>query len=244
MNNQNQKPISEEIIAKIKTKGVKMHPRIYFIVKTIFLALTVAGFSLMVLYFASFTVFSMRASGTWFMPKFGFPGIKIFLSSLPLLPISMVIILIIVLEIISKRFNFIYRRPIIYSLLVISIFAIAGGFLLEKMPFHSSIFLKAQRENMPGIGNFYRNSGAHPRKETGFGVVILVTDNGFLIQSPDSQTTTIITTKETRLPPDESITEGDIIVILGKPENGTIKAFEIHEIKENFNFFPPPPPPL
>jgi len=239
--NQNQESIGQAVLAKIKKEGVKMHPRIYFVARAVFLAFVIVFAVLLILYFASFAVFSLRASGAWFLPRFGGPGLKIFFASLPWIPILIVGAAIVLLEMLAKRFNLVYRRPIVYSLLAIIVVAIIGGFLLEKIPFHSRIFIRSQNENLPGIGGFYREFGAPQPRDARFGIVVSPAESKFLIQAPDNETTTVTYTKETRIPGGYVIKEGDKVSVLGKLVNGILEAFEIREVKGDFRFFPPPP---
>jgi hypothetical protein len=243
--NQNQKSISQDILNKIKKEQVKMRPRLYFIAKTILLAVAFIVTILFILYITSFIVFSLRASGTLFLPRFGSPGIKIFWLSLPWVPILIAGGAVILLELLAKRFNLVYRRPIIYSFLAILALAIIGGFLLEKAPLHSKIFMRAQKEPMHGIGEFYRQFGAPQPKNARFGAVLSISKNSFIIQSPNNETTTIIIKDDTRMPPEYTLKEGDKVSVLGKFINGSLEAFDVREVKGDFHFFtfPPPVPP-
>jgi hypothetical protein len=243
MEEQNQKSIGAAVFEKIKSGQVKMHPKIYFVLKSVLAVLAVVIFVLFILYLVSFIIFSLRASGTWFMPRFGFPGLKIFFISLPWVPIAIAGVLVVLLEVLAKRFNFIYRKPIIYSFLGIVLIAIVGGFLLEKTPLHSILFSKARERDLPGIGSIYREFGSPRTKDGQMGTVIIELENGYIIQRPDGGTTTVIVTEKTRTPKDETIEEGDNIIVIGKSEDGQVEAFEIREIKEDFDFFPPGPPP-
>jgi len=114
--------ISDKIFNKIKKEQIKMRPKIYFILKAVLIALTTLLVAFFVLFLVSFIFFNLRASGAWFLPRFGLPVIGIFFKSLPWLLILITIILIGVLEILVKRFSFAYRRPILYSILFIIIF--------------------------------------------------------------------------------------------------------------------------
>jgi hypothetical protein len=241
MNNQNQEPISQEVLAKIKSQGIKMRPRFYFIARTALFALVAIFAILIILYFASFIFFSLRASGAWFLPRFGGSGIKILLISLPWIPILIAVAAIILLEALAKRFNLVYRRPIVYSFLTIIALAIVGGFLLEKTPFHSKIFMRAQNERLAGLGDFYRQFGAPQPRGTRFGVVLSARENKFLMRAPNNEMTTVIYTKGTRIPDGYIIKEGDKVSVLGKLINGILEAFEIRQVRGEFNFFPTGP---
>src|SRR3989339_1207086 len=103
--------LSKKVLDKVQRGEVKMKPKTYFVSRTvgvIFLALLTA---FLVLFLASFIFFNLRASGAWFLPQFGFSTIGIFFKSLPWLLILIALILIVVLEILVKRFSFAYRRP-------------------------------------------------------------------------------------------------------------------------------------
>jgi hypothetical protein len=244
MEEQNQKSMGAAVFEKIKNGQVKMHPRIYFVLKSILAVFAIVFSVLFILYLVSFIIFSLRASGTWFMPKFGFPGLKIFFAHLPWILIVVAAAFVVLLEVFAKRFNFIYRKPILYSFLSILLMAMIGGFLLEKTPLHSVLFSKARAGNFPGMGYIYREFGGAPKMREGqLGVIITVFENGYIIEKPDGVTTTITTTGKTRIhDEEESIIEGDKIVVMGMPTSEGVEAFEIREIKEDLNFFPPHPP--
>lgn len=245
MNNQeqNQNSISQEVLAKIKKEGVKMRPKFYFIFKAILWILAFTATTIFILYITSFVVFSLRASGAWFLPRFGFSGIKLFWLSLPWVPILIAGGAIILLEVLAKHFNWVWRRPIVYSFVIILVLAVVGGFLLEKSSLHSQIFMKAQKEPLPGIGNFYRQFGAPQSKNAHFGEILSINDNGFVIQMPDNKTITVIYTEKTRIPSDFTPEEGKRVSVIGRLVNGLFEAFDIREIKEEFRFFNTPPHP-
>jgi hypothetical protein len=238
-NVQQKNSISDKIIDKIKSGDIKMKPRISFVLKMALLALGAFFLFFFIIYLVSFIIFSLRTSGVLFLPRFGFHGLGILFGSLPWVLVLIVAILIVALEIFSKRFTFIYRRPIIYSLLIIIVLALAIGFLIERTPFHSSLFLSARDRHLPVMGPFYRNLGAPPIHNVNRGIVSEITDNGFKIETSCGETLVIIVNPQTHLYPEEKIEVGDEIVILGERNDGTVQSFEIHEIEKDFNLFPP-----
>ena len=239
MNNQEQKNhISNKVLDKIKSGEVKMRPKIYFVFRTILLVLGVLVSILSLIYLASFIIFSLRASGILFLPKFGFPGIGIFLNSLPWILILIVVILIIVLEIFTKRFTFVYRRPILYSLLIIVFIVILGSFIIDRTPFHAGLFWRAQEGRLPAIGSVYRDIGVPKADNVHRGIVSETLEDGFAIETPRGELLVIVITSETRFLPEADIEEGDIVVIMGDKDNSTIEAFGIRKIKEGFDIFP------
>ena len=231
--------ISDKIIDKIKSGDIKMKPRISFILKMALMGLGAFFLFLFIIYLVSFIIFSLRTSGVLFLPRFGFHGIGILFGSLPWVLVLIVAILIVALEIFSKRFTSVYRRPIICSLLAIIVLALAIGFLIERTPFHSNLFLSARDRHLPVMGPFYRNFGAPPIHNVHRGIVSEIIDNGFKIETPREETLTIIIAPETRILSDETIKQGDEVVIFGERSDGTVNAFEIRQIEKDFNLFPP-----
>ena len=237
-NNSQKSLITGKVLEKIKNGKIKMRPKIYFILKAILVGLGVAVIAIFILYLISFIVFTLRMSGIWFAPGFGFYGVKIFLVSLPWLLILIAIILIIVLEILVKYFSFAYRRPILYSVLSIIMLVLLGSFALSQTKIHPYLFQKSQEKHLPVAGKFYRDFGAGKFRNAHRGVVSEITEKGFKIETPDNETLNIIITPETRFPFGKDIKENDSIMILGGRDNGAVRAFGIRKVDDNLNYFP------
>jgi len=238
-NNDSQKSlITGKVLEKIKSGKIKMRPKIYFILKAILVGLSVAVIAIFILYLISFIVFTLRMSGIWFAPGFGFYGVKIFLFSLPWILISIAIILIIVLEILVKHFSFAYRRPILYSILGIITLVLLGSFALSQIKIHPYLFQKSQERHLPVAGKFYRDFGAGKFRNAHRGIVSEITDNGFFIETRHNETLNIIITPETRFPFGKDIKENDSVMILGERDNCTVRAFGVRKVDDNLNNFP------
>jgi hypothetical protein len=238
MINQRKKSISGNVLDKIQSGRIKMRPKIYFILKSIFIVISIFIIALFILYLISFITFSMRASGAWYLLPFGSPGIKATFTLAPWLLISLGVVLIIVLEILVKHFSFAYRRPVLYSLLVIMIFAFLGSSVIGKTKLHSGLFQRAQEGRLSVIGEMYRNFGMPKLKNVHRGIVSEITDSGFFIETPRGEILTIIIAAETHFPSEAAVQGGDAVVVLGERENSTIHAFGVREINDELNIFP------
>jgi hypothetical protein len=237
-NNSQKSLITGKVLEKIKSGRVKMRPKAHFVLKTALVALGFILIILFLLYLISFIVFTLRMSGIWFAPGFGFYGIKIFLFSLPWLLILIAIILIIVLEILVKYFSFAYRRPILYSILGIIALVFLGSFVINQTKIHPCLFQKAQERNLPVAGKFYRDFGAGKFRNAHRGVVSETTEKGFKIETPRNETLNIIITPETRFPFGKDIEENDNVMILGERDNCTVRAFGVRKVDDNLNNLP------
>ncbi|PIP23211.1 MAG: hypothetical protein COX90_03985 [Candidatus Nealsonbacteria bacterium CG_4_10_14_0_2_um_filter_38_17] len=236
-NNQQQNSISDIVLNKIKSGGVKMRPKIYFVLKTILIIFGTAVLTLLILFLVSFIVFAMRASGTLFLPSFGVFGLRILFISLPWFLIFATVISVILMEILAKHFAIVYRRPIVYSILFIIILVLLGGIIIERTRFHPSLFWRSQEKRLPIMGGFYRDPSITRLQNVHRGIISEITSNGFLIKKPDNQMLTIIVTPDTQFLPGREIKEGEAVVVMGRREDDTVYAFGIRRIEDQFNMF-------
>jgi len=237
MNDQQQKSIKDTVLGKIKSREVKMRPQYYFVLKTALVILSIFFVALFVLYLVSLIAFILRASGIWFLPGLGFSGMKVFLTSLPWVLILIAVASIVVLEMFAKRFTFVYRRPIFYSIFIIIIFVILGSFIIEKTRFHSDLFWKAKENSLPVAGKLYRDFDVNKFKEVHRGAILEITEDGFYLEKPDGQTLNIVITSDTKLLFKKEIEKGNQAVVMGKECNGVIYALVVKKVNDNAKFF-------
>ncbi|TRZ48637.1 MAG: hypothetical protein D4S01_10000 [Dehalococcoidia bacterium] len=229
--------ISNKVFNKIKKGQIKMRPKIYFILRAVLIALMTLLVALFVLFLVSFILFNLRASGAWFLPGFGFGAMGILVKSLPWLLIVIALTLVIILELLVKHFSFSYRRPILYSILGIIIFALLGSFAISRTHLHSDFFWKAQERKLPMMGGFYRGFGMPRLGDVHYGIISEIIDNGFYLETAEGEILTILATSTIHSPLGPGIKEGDRVVILGKRDDGVVQSFGVRKVDEQFEIF-------
>lgn len=221
-----------QILEKIKKGGVKMKPRFYFILKGIFFFgffALILGFSFL---FCSFIHFHLVSSGIWYLPRFGVLGFLVFLKSLPWILIALAIFLILILEILSRKFSFSFKRPILFSLLAIIFIIFLGSFLIVKTEIHPKLFLKANEKNfLPPISPIYLKYGIPKYKEFHRGVIEKVSTSSIFLKKLNGELLEI-EIKEPFL--SEKFREGEGIMIFDKEKNGKPKELKIKKINDKF----------
>ena len=244
INNQEQKSIKERILEKIKSGEVKMRPKIYFVLKAILIVggiFLVAGF---IIFLISFIHFHLRASGLWYLPAFGPRGFLTAFRFLPWILVFLSLALILILEILAKRFSFVWRRPMLYSLLIIIFVVLIGGFIIGKTAFHPRLFFQAREGKLPLMAPIYQEFGMPKFEDVHRGVVEKLTENGFLLRKADNELLTIILSSNTQFPFGKEVKEGDSVVVMGKRDDSTILAIGVRKIDDQFRIFerqlPPP----
>jgi len=240
MNDQEKKSISEKVLKQIKSGKTKMRPKVYFVAKTILIVLGILLLSLSLFFLISFIMFSLRSTGVWYLPRFGFPALHTFFFSLPWLLILMGLALIVVLEILVNRFSFSYRRPLVYSLLGVIITVTLGSFLLQRSQMHSVLFRQVRDGRLPLTGQLYRNFGMRKFREVHHGLISEITEDALIIETVRREKLRIIVTSKTRLPSGTGIQQEDVVVVFGKRDDHTVEAIEIQKVDDSLNIFQSP----
>ncbi len=223
MENEQKKPIKENILAAISSGRVTMRPRWHFVLRAVLLVLGVTLAALAVLYLGSFIAFSLRQTGVWLAPGFGSHGWFVFFRSLPWLLIGGAILFLVVLEVLVRRFSFAHREPLIYLTIGILAVAIAGSVFI--IPLQRAAFRAARRDHMPFPGQFYLDFGAPHFLDIHRGTVMSRDGNQFVLQDPAGMQVTVLVASDTRMGPDDAgFGPGDTVVVFGHQEGSTVYA--------------------
>ena len=224
--------IGRTLQQQIRAGTIKMKPRLYFVLMgALYIVSAVVVFGT-ALYLVSFIVFILKANGILTLPYFGIRGFGILASSLPWLLIILIIILVIVLELLGKHFSFVYRWPLLYSMLGIVIFVLAFGIVAGHSPLHYAVLSQAQNRTLPFGGPLYRHYGTMHLRDAHIGTVLERATSTLVIQDRSGALYTIILSPERRYPL-RGIEPDDIVMVIGSRTDGTIQAIGVREIKRD-----------
>ncbi len=182
--------ITDQVIEAISGGQVKIRPKWQVLVKSGLVILICVLLAIVLFYLESFIIFSLRHTGIILLPTFGPRGWLAFLLYLPWLLILLSLILILVLEVLLRRYSLAYHRPLLYSLLVILVGAGFIGYLLA--PCHQTIYRVASENRLPLAGHFYRDLDNRDFSGVRHGVMVSVSGTNFVIQSWDGATSSVI----------------------------------------------------
>ena len=192
--------IEREVLIAIASGKVKMRPRWQFILQAALLLTGAAILLFALLYLVSFIIFILHETGAWFVPAFGMRGWFALFLRLPWTLIGLVVIFIVVLELLVRRYAFAYHRPLLASALTIVGIVLIGGALISATRFHSQLFDFARHNGLPVIGGMYRGYGMPGFDDIHRGQIVAMTTGTFVFQEDDGDTSTVILTPVTRLP--------------------------------------------
>ncbi len=231
----NEKPISQKVISRIEKGELKMRPRVYFIAKTILIAGFLALVFLLALYFGSLIIFVLRINDIFLFHGMGFQATRNVLLSFPWYLVLLVIGLVILVELIAKRFNFVYRKPLIVSLLIILTLVFLSSFLVEKSSLHYSFFRLAEQERLPLAGRMYRDLGNLEIENVYFGKILEKKDNLWIMELDSGEEVGLKITEKTRgRRVFSEIKEGNKVIVIGKLEDGLIDVGSFKRIERRF----------
>jgi hypothetical protein len=237
MNNPQQHSLRDNVLKVIESGRIKMRPKWQFVTQTILFIIGIILVVFTMLFLASFIVFMLRQTGVWFVPGFGLQGFGVFLASLPWVLVVIAVIFIGLLEILIRRYSFIYGQPLMRSAFGVIALAVIGGIIIGFTSFHQNLFDRAENGQLPFAGPLYEQFGQPPQNVT-VGKITQITDAGYQIQGPRGENFSVVVTPGTQLPPENNLKIGDLIVILGQRQQGNIQAIGIQKPGN----LPPPPP--
>ncbi len=241
--NQDENKIKHDVLRAIESGEVKQRSRRYFVLRGALIGVGIGLVLLALLYLASFVLFILRQTGVWFVPAFGLRGWFSFLRSAPWLLIGLMVLFIILLEVLVRRYSFAYREPLAFSVLGIVLVATAGGFLLFETSLHRALFSAAQRRTLPApIANLYHNFGAERLDDVHTGIILATTSEGFIIQEfCCSATDSVVIASDTQLPAEAGFAPSDTVIVFGLEASDSIHAVGIRKAGSDILWIAPPP---
>lgn len=249
---QNQPSLKYRVLAAARRGDITMRPRWHFVLKGTLIGVGTLLTLLTLLYIASFVVFSLRQTGAWFVPVFGSGGWFAFFRAIPWFLVLFGVLFVALLELLVRRYSFVYRKPLLYALLGMLLVSVAVG--VVAAPLHRGLFRAARRSPPPIVGSFYHDLGLQRFPDVHRGVIVggdpddstslgiardrslttggstTISLGGFLIEDPGGMRWTVHMGPRTRLPFGAEFEPGDTVVIFGPEHGGVIEAFGAREL--------------
>lgn len=218
--------IKSTILEFVEKNNITMIPRWKIILYSL---LGIGGlfFTFLALVFmVSLIVFVLSKYGFIYMPLFGMGALTESLQALPLLLFICTLALICLVEILARRYAFSFRKPVLITLLGVTLIATFIGFLVALSPLHTEVRSYARDHKIGFVLRQYDRPG--PRDATMLrGVVIATTSGAVTIQLFNDATTTVYasTTREQIMLP----ALGDDVIVFGRMVGGTFEAVGIRQ---------------
>jgi len=219
--------IKYKILKEIGEGRGKITPRYVFLLRKILLFLAIILLSLILFFLISLLVYSIQESQLNLLFGLGLRGLKIFLISLPWILITIIGLLFFTVHKLLREKGSGYHKPVLYTLLIVLIISIGGGFAIAKSPMHQKIAEAAARNNLQKVSNIYNNYAKRQMKGAFIGKVLEAQEKKIKIRELEGQDLDIELQSFQKKP-----IKDDTVIILGVKKNGAIKAIKIRQIKK------------
>lgn len=155
-----------------------------------------------------------------------------------LLVIIAIINLVLALKLL-RNYELSYKKPLVYSILIVTALAIVGSSFLTLSGIHRHFVENNNPRNPSLAGNLYRRyTMHHPTDKITVGTIIEFVPTGFRLQDPEDEYIYVNILPETQFPDRVVFMEGDHVVVLGKRYNQNITAIGVRKIPENLIYLP------
>ncbi len=128
-----------------------------------------------------------------------------------------------------------YRKPIVYSLLIVLAFVMAGSLIEDNLKFHERFSDYAGRRGMSMFGPFYSNFLDQEQGEIHMGVIATSTNDGFILKTPNEGDLDVVVTSETKISRDLSLIENIAVVVFGERTENVVQAVGIKKVGDGNN---------
>lgn len=223
---------SREVLNRISEEELKQISRINFLIKEILVVLGVVLGLFLAVFLFSLALFQLRLSGLWFAGRFGIPALAPLLVGLPWLLLLIVGVLALGLETLLKRFGFCYRRPLVYSFLIVTVSVVGAGFAVEKARLHQYLFDTMQSRKVPASGILYKR--LQPSGPVYLGYISTITPAEFVLAGLEGKSVRVFVTNQTATPQMKQLETGDFVLVLGSPVPEGVLAKGVRLVDDEF----------
>jgi len=174
--------------------------------------------------------------------SFGNNGILAFLESFPYIPLIASIVLIILAEILLKRFDISYRAPLLVGIGLLIAIPLVGGVVMKHSGVNEAIERRVEEGHMPPLKPFFGNKPV-VRDHAIVGIIKNSTSENIGVDVEGSDINIIISDK-THIPPRATFIVGQWIRAIGKLNGSIFYADVIENLSShrderlNFNQLP------
>jgi uncharacterized membrane protein YcgQ (UPF0703/DUF1980 family) len=232
------------VLEQIRKGEISMRPRWHFVLKSSLVFFGIATIGAIVVTLASLLFFFLNISGIIFAPSLGLPPHALFILSSPWLLIVLVIGFLITLEALVRKYAFGYRKPLLYTGLVIVGIISLGVYLVSLTPTHRLFLEVAGGVDITDdtfLSKMYQIHGEQFSEHMYFGTITEVTPLGYRMQSSDGKIHPMVTDHETVIPEGMTFEVGEKVVVLGEyktpqVDSDSMYVYTMREIPDNESF--------
>lgn len=223
--------ITNKVLEQIKTGQIKMRSRSYFIARTTALVLLVSLTALLAWFLFSLIFFVLFRHGALYLPLFGLAGLWALCASFPWFVFGLGVIFFILLDKLVNNFSVAYRRPTLYTLLVVVGLLALGLGLTHATGLNSQFHQFIKDANLPGLRRLYDASEDRLARTLFWGRVEETNNDRFVITTSEGERQVLKIQPDTRYSDGPGIKTGETVIVGARQNGGQFEVYGIKKIK-------------
>lgn len=208
--------ITEKVMEKIEKEEIKMRPKAYFVLGSLFLGIGLAGATLLAIFFINLVLFRLRVHAPFGYLRFGFPGLRPFLTNFPWAILLLAIGGIAGGIYLLKKYEISYKKSFVGIVIVLITFVFVAGFILDR------VGLNRRAQEIKPLHRFYRQQSAGGNWIAG--KIVVMEKNLLTVELPDGTEVEVHWDKSTHFPTGANFVIGNHIRAVGEWEDDLFNA--------------------
>lgn len=150
------KDLKQNIVSYIENHKVSMKPRWHFVLLALLRAITAFVVFISVVYLISFTTLIMREHELFKIFEVSPRSVHGFMLGVPWVLVLLSLALLIVLEVLTRKFEFVYKRPMVYSLFALIALVLGAGLVVYRIDREFRFARFGEKPDMPILGPVHK----------------------------------------------------------------------------------------
>lgn len=236
---------SETILKKIHEEKLQPFSRRHFVLQSLLKMVGGAVLAVLGIFLgsAAFSAIENNNIGTIF--TMGWSGVPVAFVSLPWAAIGVTVFLVICFFTLFRKTHLVYRRPLLFGIIFVFVFAASSSVLLARTSLHDTVSRFSEERNIPLMRPFYRTM-QRPMLRGGAvaGVVQSQDEENWVIDDEKNAKIYTIQIDSSTKVLDPAPEPGDPVMVLGEVVENTVKAKVIRVLQKSRGSFARPQKPV
>jgi len=153
--------LKDKILKDIREGRVHMRPRAYFALQVVALVLVAFAALVVSVFILNFIVFTIRLNRADMLLGQGLQGWLVFVGLFPWALLILDVLLVLVLELLLRKFQWGYKVPALYLLLGLLVLTVVAGVLVDRATPLNDQLWRGQRGLPPPLRDIYGHARHH-----------------------------------------------------------------------------------
>jgi hypothetical protein len=209
--------LTKKVMTQIEKKGVRMRPRLYFVLGSVLLGIGLGMAVVFGAFFFNLAFFRLRVHEPLGFLWFGQFGLRPFFFTFPWLRLFLAFIFIILGIVLLRRYEISYKKSFLVLAISLVILVLTAGFLIDRIGFNEQV------RRIPPMQPFYHNGFVG--REWVMGEIVEMGEKEMKIRTPEGKEVVVGWEEKTLLPLGGDFQVGERIRAIGEWQNeATFKA--------------------